>query len=169
MVKGQRHSDRYYESEKNACRLKLYWLVEANNHRAVILVSFNPSVNVYKWPILLAGLNPLLSISLSVLPVGRYTTLGVCHSPCSVHRGERERRPSGLGHTVPATTRDAARTPFQTRITVQVGRNNDSAYGNVSLSTYSGSLSFRTPPSPPPTPLSGSHSFFTPLEIVLLT
>lgn len=67
---------------------------------------------------------------------------------CVAGAGEKEKRPSGLGHTVAATTRDAARTPLQTIITVRL-RNNDNGYGNVSpLCLQWCSLFPLTPPMP---------------------
>lgn len=93
----------------------------------------------------------------------------VCHSQSSESQtpGSKEKRPSGLGHTVAATTRDAARTPLQPIITVGVGRNKDGENTQrlwehfPSLLTVALILSVHPP--------SLSHSFFPPLEIVLLT
>lgn len=104
-----------------------------------------------------------LSVFLSSLWAVSYAARLSRSQQCVADTEEKEKRPSGLGHSVAATTRDAARTPLQTIITVRVGRNNDSGYGKVSP-LYLQWCSFFLY-----TPLSGSHSFFTPLEIVLLT
>lgn len=103
-------------------------------------------------------------------PCGPLAMLCVCPSPSSVlQRQRRETRPSGLGHSVAATTRDAARTPLQITITSLVGRNN-----RQTLSSFPLYLQWRSffPSYPPPlllTPsLSGSLSSHL-LEIVLLT
>ena len=73
-----------------------------------------------------------LPVFLSSLRAVSYAVRLSQSQQCAADTEEKERRPSGLGHTVAATTRDAARTPLQTIITVRVGRNNDNSYGNVS-------------------------------------
>lgn len=88
---------------------------------------------------------------------------------CCRHRGEREEAIWTGSHCSSDHT-GCSQNSSPAIITVRVGRNNDNgttAMGTFLPSAYSGALSFRTPPILPP--LSGSHSFFTPLEIVLLT
>lgn len=88
----------------------------------------------------------------------------VCLLPsqqCVQDAEQKEKRPSGPGHSVATTTRDAARTPLQTIITIRVG-NNVNHSGNVPLFTYSRSLSFLSPPSPVlPAPFSSSIFLYT--------
>lgn len=86
---------------------------------------------------LLAGLKlsclfVCLSVFLSSLWAVSYAVRLSQSQQCVADTEEKEEKPSGLGHTVAATTRDADRTPLQTIITVRVGRNKNNGYGNIS-------------------------------------
>lgn len=98
------------------------------------------------------------SVFLAVL----WTVIDAARLSLSQQRGEAEKRPSGLGQTVAATTRVVARTPFQIIIRVVVGRTT-AAMGT--FPHYSGTLSSHAAPSF----RSADLTFFTPLEILLCT
>lgn len=121
--------------------------------RLVCRSSVNVSV-CYCWFWNTSCLSACLPVFLSSLRVVSYAARLSQSQQCAADTEEKERRPSGLGHTVATTTRDAARTPLQTIITVRVGRNNDNSYGNVSPLCLQWRSFFPCAAPPPPLHLS---------------
>lgn len=81
----------------------------------------------------MTGLKHLLSVFLSSLWAVSYAVRLSQSQQCVADTEEKEKRPSGLGHTVATTTRDAARTPLQAGWEEITTEKTHSSYGNISL------------------------------------
>lgn len=129
------------------------------NQLQPVFFFINPSVNILKCPVWNSSGPSFLPVRLPVSLSSLWAVvLCVCHGRRSVQLSQRRKRRGHLDWVTlsqrPHGTQPELR--FQTIITFQVGRNSDSGCGNIS-------------PRHLQWPLPEAHSFFTPLEIALLT